>query len=187
CATRLGIPSRRAQGSSGSSRKCGTVGSGRLKSRERVEGLAVNQPVVFVDVDTQVDFMLPTGRLYVPGAEQIIPNLRKLMACARERGILVLSSADAHPPDDASFAQWPPHCVVGTPGQRRIPETQLASETVISNRPGVFTPPKKWEGQFVIEIEKQDYSVAGNPNLDAIIAALGPCHLLLFGCGTEDR
>ena len=31
---------------------------------------------IFWDVDTQVDFMLPTGKLYVPGAEQIVPGER---------------------------------------------------------------------------------------------------------------
>ena len=76
----------------------------------------MNEPLVFFDVDTQVDFILPTGALYVPGAEQIVPNLKKLMDYARANRIPVLSSADAHPPDDKSFAQWPPHCVVGTEG-----------------------------------------------------------------------
>jgi len=143
------------------------------------------ETLVFLDVDTQVDFMLPTGALYVPGAVEIIPNLKKLMTYARENRIPVLSSADAHQPDDPSFAQWPPHCVVGTPGQRRIAETQFPSETVIPNRPGSFTPPRNWSGQFVIEIEKQDYSVAGNANFDAIMAALGPCRFVAFGVATE--
>ena len=146
---------------------------------------AMSETLVFLDVDTQVDFMDPSGALYVPGAETIVPNLRRLMTYAGENRIPVLSSADAHQPDDPSFARWPPHCVVGTPGQRRIPETQFASETVIPNRPGSFRPPTKWEGQFVIEIEKTDYSVAGNPNFDAIIAALGPCHFVVFGVATE--
>jgi hypothetical protein len=33
---------------------------------------------VFWDVDTQVDFMSPEGKLYVPGAETIAPNLGRL-------------------------------------------------------------------------------------------------------------
>lgn len=146
---------------------------------------AMTETLVFLDVDTQVDFMRPTGALYVPGAEFIIPNLKRLMTYALERRIPVLSSADAHQPDDPSFAQWPPHCVVGTPGQRRIPETQFPGETVISSRPGSFTAPRDWSGQFVIEIEKTDYSVAGNPNFDAVIAALGACHFVVFGVATE--
>jgi nicotinate phosphoribosyltransferase len=155
------------------------------KTTRVADGTGLPETVVFLDVDTQADFMLPTGALYVPGAEQIIPNLSKLMTCARHNNIPVLSSADAHQPDDPSFAQWPPHCVVGTPGQRRIPETQFPDSTVIPNRPGMFTPPRNWSGQFVIEIEKQDYSVAGNANFDAILAALGRSHFVVFGVATE--
>ena len=33
---------------------------------------------IFFDVDTQVDFILKKGSLYVPRAEDIIPNLKKL-------------------------------------------------------------------------------------------------------------
>jgi nicotinate phosphoribosyltransferase len=146
---------------------------------------AMSETLVFLDIDTQADFMLPTGALYVPGAETIIPNLKRLVAYARQNRIPVLSSADAHWPDDPSFAQWPPHCVVGTPGQERIPETRFPEATVISNRPGDFKPPADWSGQFVIEIEKTDYSVDSNPNFDAILAELGPCRFVVFGVATE--
>jgi len=47
--------------------------------------------VIFWDVDTQVDFMEPEGKLYVPGAETIIPNLQALTASAAEHGILVIA------------------------------------------------------------------------------------------------
>ena len=51
----------------------------------------MSEQQVFFDVDTQVDFMLPDGRLHVPGAETIIPNLSKLMAYAEAQGTPVLS------------------------------------------------------------------------------------------------
>jgi len=143
----------------------------------------MNAPLVFLDVDTQVDFMLPTGSLYVPGAEAIVPNLKKLLAYAQERRIPVLSSADAHPPDDPSFVEWPPHCVVGTPGQARIPETQLPSATVIAHRAGAFKAPPEWSGQFVIE--KQEYDVSTNVNFEAILASLGRRRFVVFGVATE--
>lgn len=153
----------------------------------RLKNTAMNESLVFLDVDTQVDFMLPSGSLYVPDAEKIIPNLKKLVACAREHHIPVLSSADAHAPDDPSFAQWPPHCVIGTLGQRRIPETQFPSPAVIPNRPGVFKPPARWSGQTIIE--KTEYEVSSNPNFEAILsslqASLGRCHFVVFGVATE--
>lgn len=143
----------------------------------------MTDPLVFFDVDTQIDFMLPSGNLYVKGAEQIIPNLKELMTYAREHRIPVLSSADAHPPNDPSFAQWPPHCVVGTPGQKRIPETQFPNPTVIANRPGAFAPPRDWAGQFVIE--KQEYDATTNVNFDAILNSLGQRRFVLFGVATD--
>jgi nicotinamidase/pyrazinamidase len=143
----------------------------------------MNEPRVFFDVDTQVDFMLPSGSLYVPGAGAIVPNLRRLMDCARAQGIPVLSSADAHPPDDPSFAQWPPHCVVGTPGQKRITETQWPDAVVVPNRPGAFTPPREWKGQFIIE--KQEYDATTNVHCHAILEALGSRRYVVFGVATD--
>lgn len=139
--------------------------------------------LAFLDVDTQVDFMLPHGSLYIPGAVEIIPNLKRLMEWAREKNIPVISSADAHPPDDPSFRDWPPHCVVGTPGQRRIPETDFGNATVVANRPNAFTPPREWKGQFIVE--KQEYDVSTNCNFDRILEALGPRHFIVFGVATD--
>ena len=143
----------------------------------------MNEPQVFLDVDTQVDFMLPTGSLYVPGAEAIIPNLKKLMDYAREQGIPVLSSADAHAPDDPSFAEWPPHCVVGTPGQRRIVETQWPNTRVIPNRAGAFVPTSGLAGQTIVE--KQAYDMTTNLNFEAILKAVGARRFVVFGVATD--
>jgi nicotinamidase/pyrazinamidase len=143
----------------------------------------MSEPLAFFDVDTQEDFMLPTGKLYVPGAEQIIPNLAKLMVWARARGIPVLSSADAHSPDDPEFALWPPHCVLRTPGQRRIPETQFPDAMVVPSRPGAFALPAHWPAQIIIE--KPTYDTAANPNFDSILKALGHRRYVVFGVATE--
>lgn len=143
----------------------------------------MHELVAFFDVDTQVDFMLPHGSLYVPGAEQIIPNLVTLMDFARRHDIPVISSADAHTPNDSEFKIWPPHCVIGTPGQQRIPETQFPDAVVVPNRAGAFTPPARWPGQIIIE--KPTYDTADNPNFDAILRSLGPRRCIVFGVATE--
>lgn len=143
----------------------------------------MSESLVFVDVDTQADFMVPTGRLYVPGAEQIVPNLVRLMNWARAHEIPVLATADAHTPDDPEFKLWPPHCVVGTPGQRRIPETQFAGPVIIHNRPGAFVPPPRWIGQFIID--KPTYDPQDNPNFNEMLRVLGIRHAIVFGVATE--
>jgi len=158
------------------------LSSGRVPAETETQATPI-----FLDVDTQVDFMTSTGALYVPGAESIVPNLTTLMALARENRIPVLSSADAHPPDDPSFAVWPPHCVIGTAGQRRIPETQWPSPVIVPNRAGAFSPPSDWPGQFIIE--KTEYDFSTNPNFERILAALlsalGPIRFVVFGVATD--
>jgi nicotinamidase/pyrazinamidase len=139
--------------------------------------------LVFLDVDTQVDFMLPSGRLYVPHAEEIIPNLAELMSWARAHRIPIISSADTHAPDDPEFALWPPHCVAGSPGQRRIPETLFPDAVVVENRPGTFQAPPGWVGQIIVE--KPVYDFTANVNIDAILASLGQPCFVVFGVATE--
>ena len=77
----------------------------------------------FWDVDTQRDFIDEDGRLAVPGAAEIVPNLRKLTDFATGHGIPIVASADAHSPDDPEFEQFPPHCVAGTAGEEKIAAT----------------------------------------------------------------
>jgi nicotinamidase/pyrazinamidase len=138
---------------------------------------------VFMDIDTQIDFMGPGGKLYVPHAEEIIPHLVQLMAYACERNIPVLSSADAHIPDDPEFKIWPPHCVIGSRGQRRIQETLLPGAVTVPSQSGPFIPPEKWPPQIIIE--KDAYDTEANPQFGAILEALGPRRYIVFGVATE--
>ena len=96
---------------------------------------------VFWDVDTQVDFMRPDGKLYVDGAERIVANLAALTDFAHGRGIRIVGSSDNHDPGDDELSEtpdfvdtFPPHCLRGTEGQARIPETLLRSVLSLSRR-----------------------------------------------------
>ena len=93
---------------------------------------------VFWDVDTQVDFIEPGGKLYVPGAETIRANLARLTGFAHDHGIRVIASSDCHVAADEELSEtpdfadtFPPHCLRGTSGQARIPETTLLRPLVV--------------------------------------------------------
>jgi nicotinamidase/pyrazinamidase len=139
--------------------------------------------LIFWDVDTQGDFMLPEGKLYVPGAETIIPTLAKLTNWAAQHHVLVVASTDAHQPDDEEFRQYPPHCLAGTPGQKKIRETSLTPQFTIPNRYGAEPPDTARYQQIVIE--KQKFDVFTNPNTDAFLAQLGKPEIVLYGVVTE--
>ncbi|HEX8765870.1 MAG TPA: cysteine hydrolase family protein [Candidatus Acidoferrum sp.] len=121
------------------------------------------------EVDTQADFMLPGGKLYVPGAEKIIPNITRLVDQARQSRVLLISSADAHQADDPEFQHWPPHCVKGTAGAELIPEARAARLLVIPNQRDFVFPGNLGAYQQIL-LEKNTLDIFDNPHTGALLA-----------------
>jgi nicotinamidase/pyrazinamidase len=138
-------------------------------------------PTVFVDVDSQLDFLYPAGALYVPGAERVVPNIARLNRHAAANGIPVISTVDAHTEDDAEFQIWPHHCVAGTHGQRKAEATLLDRRVVIPNR----ECPLDVAGVQQIIIEKQNVDVFTARNLSLSLDRLAADRCILYGVVTE--
>jgi nicotinamidase/pyrazinamidase len=145
----------------------------------------MSREIIFWDVDTQRDFMLPGGALYVPGAEKRIPRLKRLVDLARQGRIFLISTADAHTPDDPEFRDWPPHCVQGTPGQEKIPETLTDRPLVIPND-AAFQLPENLRSYKQVILEKQTLDDFDNPNAERLLEQLGrDVEYCVFGVVTE--
>jgi nicotinamidase/pyrazinamidase len=138
--------------------------------------------VAFLDVDTQVDFVEPGGKLYAQGAEAIKPQLGRLVRLARAASIPLVSSVDAHGPSDAEFAQFPPHCLRGTPGQRKLPETSTGREVFVANAPADTIPDPT---RVHAVLEKQQFSLFTNQKAEQVIGATGAREVVVFGVVTE--
>jgi nicotinamidase/pyrazinamidase len=149
----------------------------------------VSRSVIFWDVDTQADFMLPGGNLYVPGAERLIPNLNRLTNAAREDRVLIIGDACVHAPNDPEFRQFPPHCVIGTPGAEIIPETRADRVLFIPNRSGAIIPQELTIYQQVI-LEKQTLDVFDNPGTQVVLERVArftdrDAEIFVYGVVTE--
>lgn len=149
----------------------------------------ISRSVIFWDVDTQEDFIRPGGRLYVPGAENLIPNLSLLTNAARQERVFVVGDVCVHAPDDPEFRQFPPHCVFGTPGAEMIPETRADRILFVPNRAGTSIPEDLSTYQQVI-LEKQTLDVFDNPNapivLDRVARFTDPdAEIFVYGVVTE--
>jgi len=111
---------------------------------------------IFYDVDTQHDFMDKDGALYVPGAEEIKPNLKKLTEYARIRSIPILGSVDRHfgteeyKHREGELKRWggpfPDHCMHMSKWMEKIPETKY--EMTIEE--GFGAPPYKEDSGIYI-------------------------------------
>lgn len=140
---------------------------------------------IFWEVDVQRDFMLPGGKLYVPGAEKLLPNIRRLTDAARRGEVLLISSGDFHPPNDTEFKQFPPHCLKGTPGAELLPEALADKVLRIENLPSAKVPDDLSDYQQVI-LEKQTLDVFQTLHADELLNRLGTqAEFVVFGVVTE--
>jgi len=140
---------------------------------------------IFWEVDTQADFMLPGGKLYVAGAEKLVPNIKRLVDVAREGKVLLISDACRHLHNDPEFQTFPPHCIRGTPGARIIPEGLAQTFYTIPNDEKYKLPQNLLSFQQII-LEKQTLDVFDNPHASTIVERLGrDVHYVIFGVVTE--
>jgi nicotinamidase/pyrazinamidase len=141
--------------------------------------------IVLWGVDMQVDFMLPGGKLYVPGAEKLIPNIKRLVDTARSGNTLMVASACQHSKNDPEFNVFPPHCVRGTKGAELIPEAKMDGVLRVPNDPN-FRLSANLLFHPQILIEKQTLDVFESKQTAGIVNALpSGAEFFIFGVVTE--
>lgn len=148
---------------------------------------------LFYDVDTQRDFMSPDGKLYVPGAERLFPQLERLTTCARHYRIAIAGSVDRHSPLDsellANGGEYPEHCMDGAEGQKKVAATMPLQPLWIEDRPHTESALQlllSQEGD--VYIEKRRFDVfAGNQNTAKVFDALlqNKTDVVVYGVVTE--
>jgi nicotinamidase-related amidase len=114
-------------------------------------------------IDMLNDFV--TGKLKCDRAKLIIPSLQKLLKAAREKGIPVIYSGDAHTEGDFELTVWGPHAMKGEEGAEVIPELK----------------PEK--GDCIVD--KTTYSAFYNTNLHKLLQELGVERLIITGIHTN--
>jgi len=145
----------------------------------------VARNLVFWEVDTQKDFMLPGGKLYVPGAERLLPNIRRLTDAARQGRVFLISHGCYHTNDDPEFATFPPHCVKGTAGAEFVPEALAEKVVTLPNQPAATLPQDLSQYQQIL-LEKQTLDIFASLHADELVKRLDlDTQFVVFGVVTE--
>ncbi len=145
----------------------------------------VSDKFIFWEVDVQADFMLPGGHLYVPGAEKLLLNIRRLTDAARQGQVFLVSHGCFHTPDDPEFQIFPPHCVRGTLGAELVPEAITEKIVRVPNEPGAKLPQDLSQYQQIL-LEKQTLNIFESRHADALVERLGnQAEFVVFGVVTE--
>jgi nicotinamidase/pyrazinamidase len=151
--------------------------------------------VLFWNVDTQVDFVSPEGKLYVPNAELLKSKWQKLTGLAKEMAVRVVNTADFHfvnsaelDPKPDFINTFPPHCMANTAGANYIEETT-------PENPIVFEWDRKYDEMEKIINEKRVRNIVirkdafdvfkGNANTDLILKCIAPKVVFVYGVTTN--
>ncbi len=123
-------------------------------------------------IDMANDFVYPTGVIadaggaeYQQRAQAIIPPLGRLLDAARNAGILVIYTTDAHQEGDIELKKWPPHAMKGTWQAEIVPDLKPAAGDVV--------------------LEKQTYSPFLSTELEETLRSRGITRLYITGLHTD--
>ncbi len=151
--------------------------------------------LLFWNVDTQKDFVLPTGKLYVSGAELLKPKWRKITQFAEENSIRVINTADYHYPDSAELSSapnfvttFPQHCMANTDGAEYILETNPESPIIFNWDKNYQNITELIENKNYrnIVIRKDAFDVfKGNLLTESILKYLAPKIVVVYGVTTN--
>jgi len=73
---------------------------------------------IIVDVDTQKDFLLASGKACIGNHRRVLTHIRRVMAWARTRNVPIISTAEVHPNNNGNGQI--DYCLDGTDGQKKI-------------------------------------------------------------------
>jgi nicotinamidase-related amidase len=121
-------------------------------------------------IDMQRDFIDQGAPIECPGGREIIPSIQRLLNLARQKGLPVIYTQEAHRAQGVDFGreldgEEPVHCVEGTPGVEIVPD--------LDPQPGDFL------------IVKRRYSAFFATDLDLLLRGLGVDTLVLAGAATD--
>lgn len=156
----------------------------------------MEENTVFWNVDTQIDFMKPYGKLPVgenqEGAEEIESELEYLTKLAAERDYTTVNTADWHNPyseelsENPDFANtFPEHCMMDTEGAEYIESTRPENPLVLDWR-NEYNLGEELENSREIVVYKDRFDVfEGSPHTDRVVGELDPDKVFVYGVATD--
>lgn len=155
-------------------------------TQELIKKRSRQKKIIFVDIDTQYDFVDRRGALYVKEAEKLKAVWSKLTKFAYNKGILIISSQDTHKKKDPEFKSFPPHCIRESWGYKKIPQTLLPNYQVLSFEKRSFEELFRIKEDFPqIILEKNVLNIFSNPNAEELLKVILPEQVYVYGLVTE--
>ena len=137
-----------------------------------------------IDVDTQNDFLHPSGRACVRNYEEVLTNIRRIMAWARRGKVPVISTAEVYPNNNGCSEMS--YCLDGTEGQRKVPCTLLNDRASFPADNTNALPADVLLAYRQVILHKRCIDPFDEPRIERLLSEVQADEFILIGAGTED-
>ncbi|MCG3138506.1 MAG: hypothetical protein HJJLKODD_02371 [Phycisphaerae bacterium] len=142
------------------------------------------QPFVFIDLNTQRDFLDAGGSCPVLQLDRVRAALSRLFALAQGYHLPVISAIDAHREGEAPNGM-PRHCLEGTLGAKKVSSTLLRKRTLIEANNNFDLPLDLLSRYRQVLFIRRTRDLFENPKADRLLSTLEPQSFIVFGVSSE--
>ncbi|MHC4326014.1 MAG: cysteine hydrolase family protein [Planctomycetota bacterium] len=139
---------------------------------------------LLIDIDTQKDFLLASGRACVRNQAEVLTNIRRVMAWAWRNNIPVISTAEVYPNNNGCSEIG--YCLDGTDGQKKVPCTLLTDRVSFPADNKNALPADILLAYRQVILHKRCIDPFNEPRIERLLSEVEVDEFILIGAGTED-
>ncbi|HUW20378.1 MAG TPA: cysteine hydrolase family protein [Sedimentisphaerales bacterium] len=135
---------------------------------------------VLIDVDTQRDFFLGSGKACTRNHRRILGRIRRIMAWARSRNVSVISTCEVYSNNGNGGC-----CIDGTDGQKKIRYTVLGNRLSFPADGNTDLPADLLQQYEQIILHKRCVDPFDEPRIERLLSEVRADEFILIGATTE--
>ena len=139
---------------------------------------------LLIDIDTQKDFLLPTGCARVRNQAEVLAKIRRIMTWARRENVPVISTVEVYPNNNGCSEIN--YCLDGTDGQRKVPCTLLREHVSFPADDKNALPADILLAYKQVILHKRCIDPFDEPRIERLLSEVQADEFVLIGAGTED-
>jgi nicotinamidase-related amidase len=139
---------------------------------------------LLIDIDTQKDFLLAAGRACVRNHEEVLANIRMVMAWVRHEKVPVISTAEVYPNNNGCSEMG--YCLDGTEGLKKVACTLLSNRVSFPADDKNVLPADILLTYRQVILHKRCIDPFDEPRIERLLSEVQVDEFILIGAGTED-
>jgi len=138
---------------------------------------------ILIDIDTQKDFLLASGKACIRNHRRILAHIRRVMAWARTQHIPIISTAEVYPDDNGESTVS--YCIDGTDGQKKIRYTLVKDRVSFAADGNTDLPRDMLRRHKQVILHKRCVDPFDEPRIDRLLSEVRASEFILVGASLE--